>query len=363
MEYDLHQLNFAVGPVMMEDDILALGKNQVPYFRTPEFSTLMKENEAMMKELVDADSESRAVFLTGSGTAAMEAAVINTFNSTDFLLVVDGGSFGHRFCEICEIHAIPFTRISLEYGELLTQAHLAPFRQKGYTGFLINMHETSTGVLYDMQLVSRFCQDNALLLIVDAISSFIADPISMRNLYADIVLTGSQKALAVPPGVSILVINERTIKRICSQRPTCLYLDLQSALKNGERGQTPFTPAVGILYQLHKRMSEILKRGIEAERARMREVALDFRRRSIEFPFTIPSRSLSNAMTPLSPTNGRAAYEIYEILKSEYQIIVCPNGGELASKLFRVGHMGNVSIKDTDTLLAALQDMQRRGLL
>lgn len=363
MEYAIHQLNFAVGPVMIEEEILQLGTNQVPYFRTPEFSTLMLENESMMKRLVDAEDSSRVVFLTGSGTAAMEAAVINTFNSTDKLLVVNGGTFGHRFCEICEIHSIPYTAIALAHGESLTTSHLQPYQNKAYTGFLVNMHETSTGVLYDMPLISKFCQENNLFLVVDAISAFIADPLSMKNLHADIVLTGSQKALAVPPGISILVMNERTVERIYTRKPTCMYLDLQAALKNGERGQTPFTPAVGILYQIHKRMDMILKRGLEIERQSMRAIALDFRKRIKEFPFMIPSQSLSNAMTPLSPTNGRLANEIYETLKKDYQIIVCPNGGDLATKLFRVGHMGSVSIKDTDTLLHAFRDMQKRGLL
>jgi aspartate aminotransferase-like enzyme len=363
MEYKIDQLNFAVGPVMIDEEILALGSNQVPYFRTPEFSELMKENESMMKQLVDAEDTARTVFLTGSGTAAMEAAVINVFSQDDFLLVVNGGSFGQRFCEICRIHKIPFKEITLSHGESLTQEHLAPFVQKGYTGFLVNMHETSTGVLYDMDLISSFCQANGLFLIVDAISSFLADPFSMRTLHADIVLTGSQKALAVPPGISILVINERTIQRISSRKPTCLYLDLQTALKNGERGQTPFTPAVGILFQIHKRIASILEQGLENERARMKHIALDFRNKIVSLPFRIPSTSLSNAMTPLAPTNGKPANEIYEILKRDYDIIVCPNGGELATKMFRVGHMGNVTIQDTDTLIHALQDMQKRGLL
>lgn len=95
----------------------------------------------------------------------------------------------------------------------------------------------------------------------------------------------------------------------------------------------------------------------------MREVALDFRQRIREFPFTVPSQSLSNAMTPLFPENGKSAFELYEILKKEYDIIVCPNGGDLAEKMFRVGHMGDLSISDTDTLLGALRDMNTRGML
>ncbi len=363
MEYKVEQLNFAVGPVMIEDDIRTIGSYEVPYFRTPEFSALMKENESMMKELVEAGESARAVFLTGSGTAAMESAVTNIFDAADKLLVVNGGSFGQRFCDICNIHGIPYTSISLSVGEELAETHLTPFAGEGYTGFLVNMHETSTGVLYDMPMISRFCQEQDLFLIIDAISSFIADPISMKDLHADIILTGSQKALAVPPGISILVINERTVKHITSRKPVSLYLDLTAALKNGERGQTPFTPAVGILYQIHKRLSSILETGLENVRDNMRQVALDFRKRIAEYPFTVPFRTLSNAMTPVLPDNSRSAFALYEILKNEYDIIVCPNGGDLAEKMFRVGHMGDLSISDNDTLFKALNDMRKRGVL
>lgn len=363
MKYLVDQLNFAVGPVMIDPDILKLGANQVPYFRTPEFSKLMLENEAMMKKLVNAQDSARTAFITGSGTAAMEAAVINMFGCTDSLLIINGGSFGKRFCEICKIHSIPYAELNLSYGEILTSYHLKPYEKKGYTGFLVNMHETSTGVLYDMTLISDFCKRNNLFLVVDAISSFLADSFSMRDYNADIVITGSQKALAVPPGISILVINQRAVTRIYSKRTACMYLDLKAALTNGERGQTPFTPAVGILLQIHKKFEAILNYGVENELARIQELAMDFRRKIVGFPFNIFSSSLSNALTPLSPSNGKSAKEIYELLKQDYNIIVCPSGGELSDILIRVGHMGALTTRETDILIEAFRDMQKRGLL
>lgn len=95
-------INFAVGPVQMDEEIRALGAEEVPYFRTPEFSAIMKENERLMKQFTGAPEDARAVFLTGSGTAAMEAAVMNLFTECDRVLVVNGGSFGARFAKICE---------------------------------------------------------------------------------------------------------------------------------------------------------------------------------------------------------------------------------------------------------------------
>lgn len=329
-------INFAVGPVQMDEEIRAIGAEGVPYFRTPEFSAIMKENERLMKQFTGAPEDARAVFLTGSGTAAMEAAVMNLFTERDRVLVVNGGSFGARFAKICEIHEVPHEEIQLESGRALRAEDLAPYEGKGFTGFLVNVHETSTGVLYDMELISDFCRRNQLILAVDAVSSFLADPFRMERWGVDLVLTGSQKALALPPGLSILVLGARAIARVQETAVRSMYFDLRDYLKNGERGQTPFTPAVGVLLQLHKRLTMIEEKGLAAEQARIRCQAEDFRSKIKDLPFEIVSNSLSAALTPLHPTGvdkeGKAvsAHRIFEILKDEYGIWICPNGGALA---------------------------------
>lgn len=357
-------INFAVGPVPIDPEIMEMGREPVPYFRTADFSALMLENEKLMKQLTDAPEDSRAVFLTGSGTAAMDAAVNGVFTPEDQVLVVNGGSFGNRFHEICRVYGIPHDQILLSQGEQLTEAMLAPYENRGYTGFLINMHETSTGVLYDMELVSRFCRRNGLVLVVDAVSAFLADELHMADLGADVVLTGSQKALALAPGVSILVLSRRVVDRIYGHEPRCYYLDLRAALTNGERGQTPFTPAVGLLIQMNARLNRIAENGVEAERERIAAVARDFRSRIRSYPFRIVSQSMSNAVTPLSPLNPRvSAHELFRILKDEYGIIVCPNGGQMKDTLFRVGHIGLHTIADNDALFAALDDLMARKIL
>lgn len=368
-------INFTVGPVQMAEEIRRIGAEEIPYFRTPEFSALMKENEAWMNRLMKAEEGSRSVFLTGSGTAAMEAAVMNLFTRADRLLIVNGGSFGARFVKICQIHQIPYEEIRLKSGQALTREHLAPYaeRQKQslgtFTGFLVNVHETSTGVYYDMDLISRFCREHGLWLVVDAISSFLADEFCMEQWGVDLVLTGSQKALALPPGIAVLVLNRRAAERVKKNQVASLYFDLKEYLKDGERGQTPFTPAVGILLQLHARLQSIIEQGDDSEQEKIRAIAEDFRGKIADLPFEIVSESLSNAETPLHPTgtdmegNPVSAYRIFQILKDEYGIFVCPNGGELAETVFRVGHIGNLTTEETEQLIAAWKDMQRRGLL
>lgn len=348
---------------MSSDAVRAIGEEQVPYFRTAEFSETMKENEKLVKKFAKAPEGARVVFITGSGTASMEATVMNVFTPADRVLVVNGGSFGHRFVQLCEIHDIPHTEIKLDMGCALTAEHLAPYEDKGYTGFLVNLDETSTGVLYDIQLISDFCHRNGIFLVVDSISSFLADPFDMAKLGVDVMITGSQKALACPPGISLIVLAPNAVERVCSREVKSMYFNLKDALKNGERGQTPFTPAVGILRQINARLREIEQAGgVESENKRMAELAADFRSKIADMPFTIVSQSLSNAVTPLHPHNV-SAYDIFLRLKDEYGIWICPNGGDMADKVFRVGHLGAITTDDNTTLVEALKDMQRRGLL
>lgn len=356
-------LNFAVGPVMSNDEILKIGGEQVPYFRTDEFSKIMKENEQYFLKYLNAPKDAKAVFITGSGTASMEASVINTLSKKDKVLVVNGGSFGHRFMEILETFTIPFEPINLKFGKTLTKEDLLPFENKGFTAFLVNLHETSTGVLYHLDLISDFCRRNKLFLIVDAISCFLTDPIDMEKSGANIIITGSQKALGCAPGISLIAMNKKAIQRIEENKNKVYYLSLAKALKDMERGQTPFTPAVSILLQIHARFVQIERDGgIAKENERSARLAAYFRKKIEGLPFEITSNSLSNAVTPLHPLNIDA-YSIFLELKDHYGIWICPNGGELKDKIFRVGHMGNLKEQDYDTLVNALLDMQSKGLL
>lgn len=358
-------LNFTVGPVMSSEEIRKIGGEQIPYFRTNEFSEVCLENERLLKEFFKAEEASRIVFMTGSGTASMEAAVINTLTKDDRALIVNGGAFGQRFCQICEAHHIPFTEIKCEAGKNITKQQLDSIDGTKFTSFLVNLDETSTGVLYDIKLISEFCKKYNLFLIVDSISSFLCDEFNMKELGVHVVLTGSQKALALAPGLSLICLDSTAIKRVQSMNIESFYFDLKKYLKDGERGQTPFTPAVGILLQLNKRLNRIKENGgVDSEVSLTAAKANYFRNAIKDLPFEIFSNSLSNAVTPLTLKNKSiSAHKVFEIIKDEYHIFVCPNGGEFADKIFRVGHIGDLTFDDYDQLIAVFKDLQKRNLI
>lgn len=356
-------INFTVGPVESPQEVLKAAEKSAPYFRTPEFSEVMLNIERTMLEMLHAPAGSRCVILTTSGTGAMESVVSNVLSPEDKVLVINGGTFGERFAQLCRIYRYSHEEIRLNFGESLLPGHLEKFENQGFTALLVNMDETSSGVLYDMELISDFCRRNHMLLIIDAISAFLADPLDMTHLDADVVLTCSQKALALHPGISIIAMNQRALKRVEKNEEHCLYLSLKEALKNGERGQTPFTPAVTTILELDARLKAIQESGgLEHEQQRIAALAQDFRKRIQEFPFERVTEETSNAVTALyAPKNN--AQDIVRILKDDHSIWACPNGGEIGTSVFRIGHIGNLTLEDNDSLFAALEKMKEKGQL
>lgn len=360
-------INFTVGPVQMDNETKRIGSEEIPYFRTPEFSAIMKENESLLCKFFDAPKDSRVIFMTGSGTASMEGGIMNFFNSADKVLVVNGGSFGERFVELCRIHEIPFTEIKLNFGEPLTKEILTQYENKEYSGMILQLCETSTGVLYDLNMVGDFCNRNKCFLFVDAVSGFLADTLSMNKMHINAAITGSQKALSLPPSMSFTVMDKEAQNRCNKNQVKSMYFNYANYLNNGERGQTPFTPAVGTLLQLNEKLKRLdTNGGIMAANKEARERAEYFREKIKKLPLKIftGKKYTSNCVTALIPMNNNIdAYKIFEVIKNEYGIWVCPNGGELKEKVFRVGHIGSIKNEDIDKLVDVFEDLVKRNLL
>ena len=353
-------INFAVGPVTSPDIVLEIGKQSTPYFRTAEFSSVMIDNERMMLQLLYAPEGSRCVFLTASGTGAMESCVMNILCRDDKVIIVNGGSFGQRFVDLCRMHEIRFTEVQCEFGHQIVSDQLDGLED--HTALLVNMHETSSGLLYDMPMIADYCKRNGILLIVDAISSFIADPLNMEALDAAAVITSSQKALAIQPGISAVALSPEALRRVDESNDTCMYLSLKHALKDGLRGQTPFTPAVTILLQIHARLKDITENGgVEGEQVKIRGIAEEFRNGISDLPLLTIPECPSNALTALHPISKNARV-IVDVLYNDYGIWACPNGGDKENEVFRIGHIGNITHKDNKILIDALHHMQKQHI-
>lgn len=347
---------FTVGPAQMYPHTLEVRSHVVPYFRTPEFSSMMRENRKMMLELMDAEDDSEVIFLTASGSGAMEATVMNCFDENDRVLVISGGTFGERFEKICKIHHIPYDTLRLGRDEALTAAHLDAYDARNYTGLLVNLHETYTGQLYDIEMIRDFCSRNHLYLIVDAISTFLCDEYHMRRYGIDATIVSSQKGLCLAPGLSMVVLSRRIIAEKIERKPVnSLYFDFQDYLQNIKRGQTPFTPCVGVLFELHDMLLHIIKDGGAKSRVSEVKARCDYFRSQIkELPVHLPPFQLSNAISPVRFEKD-IAMDFFTYLKDEKNIMVNPVGGELGKCSIRVAHIGDLQMSDYDLLIEEMK--------
>ncbi len=344
---------FTPGPVKMPKEVLEIGAKQTPYFRNSKFSEVTFECERALLKLVNAPKGSRVIFLTASGTAGMEAVVMNLLNKDDNALVVNGGGFGERFVKICKTHKIPHKEFKVVNSNLTNIEVEAP---KGeYNSLIVNAHETSVGHLYDLNAMGKYCAKNDMLYIVDAISMLVTDPLDMQTSGIDVVIASSQKGLALPPGLSMVILSPKALDRV--RDINSLYFNFKDYLDNGERGQTPYTPAVTIMLQLEARLKQIERLGgVDATIKNAKEVAEYFRESIKDLPLKPYTPYMPNAMTTLTPTDGKSAMDIVNDLEERYKVMVCPNGGELRDKIFRVSHMGDMTKEYTDVLINALYD-------
>lgn len=350
---------FTVGPVEMYEETLDIRARQLPYFRTKEFSDMMLEADDILKRIINAPKGAQSIYLTASGTGAMEAAVINCFCEQDKLLIINGGGFGKRFVEICDIHNIPYDELVIGFEESVTEEMLKQYADCGYTGLLVNVHETSIGKLYPIDVISHFCIENNLYLMVDAISSIFADEYDMEKYHIDATIFSSQKALALAPGMSVVVLSQEIIEeKVKKNKVRSMYFDFKDYLHNFERGQTPFTPAVGIFIEFADMIKSIERMGIAQKVEDTRVKAEAFRMAATEMGFRLPAFQMSNALTTI--IFEKNAKKIYSILKEEYGYIVTPCGGENADKLLRIGHIGHLCIEDGIELLKAMKKAQNK---
>ena len=348
---------FTIGPVEMYPSTRIVREKGYVHFRTNEYSEIVKSSLKRLSDLLGNSVENSLIYLSASGTASMEATIENCMSIQDKALVINGGAFGHRFCELLKYHNVSYNSIDLNWNETLTKEHLLPYENKDYTALFVNLHETHTGQLYDIKMLSDFCKRNKLYFIVDAISAFLADEYDMEKYGVDLTIISSQKGLCLSPGCSFVSFSKRMIDKINKNPITSSkYFDFKDYLINIPRGQTPYTPPVCIMYELQDMLNLIDSEGGKHARLQTIKEKCDyFREKATEIGLKIPDYPLSNMLTPVEFDDNISAYDVIQVLKDKYRIFVNPCGGDMANKLLRVSHIGNTTIDDIDDLIEKLQ--------
>lgn len=354
---------FTPGPVDVPDDVLQETAQPILYHRDISFSEFLRDTKEALNRILE--SNGRTFFLTSSGTGALEAACCNLLSSDDKPIIAMCGKFGQRWLEICKAFRIDTITISEEYGKSIAPESIKRVlkHQKKASVVFTTLAETSTGALNDIKTFGEIIHEHNGYLVVDGVAGIGADPCPQDDWHIDILVGASQKALMAPAGIAFLSLSERAFERTKQSDLPKYYVDLAIYEKFLAKNQTPWTPAVNIIYALKKGLDKILKTGIKQNLSNHTNMADHVRKRISAMGFTVFPEYPSNALTVVSMPEGIDSTEIIQAVRDRFNILFANGQGELRGKLLRLGHMGNYTIPKLDHALDALEQVieQRRG--
>ena len=338
-------------PGLIEQDILDIAAMQIPYMRTKQFSEMVLETEHLLNKFID-NENGKLIIYTASGTAAMESAVCNYASQFKKKLAINGGTFGRRWKEICDYYHFECDVFNVEFGKDIDYNLLEDeIKENSYGLLMCQHHETSSGQLFNMRTISDICKKHNVSLVVDAISSFLTDPFSMKDWHIDLTVLSSQKGLNLPPGLSMLFLSGKAIEK--GFLPNNFYLDIQENLTNIKRGQSPYSPATVLFMQLYARLKKIEQIGVNTTIQAVKENARYFRNICEEMNWKISADNPSSCITGFYIDGGRRISEL--LINSG--IFVMPSGNE---KLLRISHIGLQQKTELDLLVNEIKNLKKK---
>jgi aspartate aminotransferase-like enzyme len=347
------------GPTPVPEKVLlAMAKHPIGH-RSGDFSKIITEINEGLKWLHQTKNE--VLSLTVSGTGAMEAGIINFLSPGDRVLVGVNGKFGDRWAKICEVFGLNTTRITAEWGQPLdTEAFRTCLEQdtdKSIKAVIVTHSETSTGVLNDLQTISKYVNDHGTALsIVDAVTSLGAYDLPVDEWSLDVVTSGSQKGYMIPPGLGFISVSDKAWQAYETCKFPRFYLDLGKYKKANEKASSPFTPPVNLMYGLQTALQMMQKEGLESIFSRHLRLTKATRKamQALGLKLFAADDCASTAVTAVVPAPVNAE-EIRTIMKNKYDIALAGGQDHLKGQIFRIGHLGFVSDRDMLTGIACLE--------
>jgi aspartate aminotransferase-like enzyme len=346
------------GPTPLPDAVREAGGRQMVNHRGPEFRALLERLTSGLKRGFRTDND--VLILSASGTGGLEAAIVNHLSPGDPVLAVSIGAFGDRFAKIAERYGADVTRLAVEWGQAAEPAGVAQaLEQMATTGrparaVLFTHNETSTGVtnpLHELAEAARGAAPDALLL-VDGISGLGAVPFETDAWGLDVVVTGSQKSWMVPPGLAMVSVTPRAWE--AAERATMprFYFDLAAHRTSLAKGETPWTPAVGVCFALDVALELIEAEGYEAIFARHTACGAATRAglRAMGFELFADPAHASDTVTAAKVPEG-VDWPTFNRALRERGLVLAGGQAQLAGRIFRIGHLGAVTV---DEIIAAL---------
>ncbi|MGQ9825513.1 MAG: pyridoxal-phosphate-dependent aminotransferase family protein [Desulfotomaculales bacterium] len=353
------------GPTPVPPSVQAAMSKPVFGHRSDDFARLYERIEEKLKKIFQTKNE--VFVLTCSGTGGMEAAVANTISPGDKVLALVTGNFGERFANIARAYGAEVEELRFPWGEDVNLDVLAGKLNQGgsYKAVLATQNETSTGVLNDIAGIGALVARTDALLLVDGVSGVGGAEIKTDDWGVDILITASQKAFMLPPGLAMLSVSEKAWQVIDKNRSPRFYFSLPAAKKSFTSWNTPYTPNVTLFLGLEAALDMMLAEGIEKIYARHRLLARAVREavKALGLSLLAGERCASPTVTAVFAPEGVGADEIRKILRTEYGVIFAGGQGDLKGKIFRIAHMGFAGMADVIVAAGALEmALARMGL-
>ncbi len=341
-----------VFPGNIDESIMKIGSEPFIYMRTDKFSEINKESEKILLDLIHC-TDGRTIIYTGSGTGAMSAVVENYCTTKKKAFVIDGGSFGHRWYQLCDYYGVPVIDYTVPFAKDIDYADLEKtVAVERPDVFLCQHHETSTGQLFNLKEISRICHKYNVSLVVDVISTFLAEPLSMDEYDIDICITSTQKGLNIPPGLSVLFFSKNLDGYKFNHKG--YYWDFDDNFSNLKRGQTPFSPATILYLQLHARLKQLQAEGGEQKNIdEVKHHALYFRELCKKYGWDVPAENPSMAVTGFQ-TKDTSDRRVFKGLIEKYDTYIMPGS---VPGFYRVSHMGLQTEEDLNQLAEHIAEL------
>ncbi|WP_456400103.1 pyridoxal-phosphate-dependent aminotransferase family protein [Persephonella sp.] len=346
---------FTPGPVPLPPQVIKALGQQIIHHRTPEFTEIFLNTRKNFQKLLKTDRD--VLIFASSGSGAMEASVLNFFKKGDMVLIINAGKFGQRWKELASTFELKIVDYEITWGKTYDKDRIIEIIGEfpNLKGIFVQHSETSTTTLHDIKFLAEVKNKlDDCILVVDGITSVGVYEVYPDELGIDVLVTGSQKALMLPPGLSILYYSSKAEERLSSSNIPKYYFDVKKEAKKQINGQTAFTPAINLILGLNESLKLILEEGVPKLAERHRILAEMTREAVKEIGLKLLSKSPANSATGVLTPEGLNADDLRkELLKLGFRVA----GGQdhLKGKIIRIAHMGYFDFMDVIQVISALE--------
>lgn len=346
---------FTPGPVPLPPNVIKALGQQIIHHRTPEFTNIFLQTRENLQKILNTKND--VLMFASSGTGAMEACIVNFFNPKDKVLVINAGKFGERWRELAKNYGLDVIDYQIEWGKTYDNENVEQITKENpdIKGILVQHSETSTTTVHDLEFLAKISDSlEDCILVVDGITSVGVYKVFPEQIGIDLLITGSQKALMLPPGLSILYYSKKAQRRLDSSSLPKYYFSVKAESKKQEKGQTAYTPAINLIVALNESLKMILDEGLDNLEKRHAIMGQMVRESMKEIGLKLLSESPSNSATGVYTPDGIDADQFRKQLQ-KLGIRVAGGQDHLKGKVIRIAHMGYFDYLDMIEVISGIE--------